>query len=191
LTGKVGRGNPIFIDRLTEAGIQAIVEGVVGAALAVGTALIARNLARREKVWVGIGAGRTCMSPYVLLVGLLSGAAAMAFLVLGLLEPESLRERGALYAWMALIGGFSLGFVGIIPLTRHTWEWDETGLRWQGAMKSVAIAWPELSRVGKSWDGRFYAADKAGRKIYWSTYTLEHQALGRVIEAARPDLTPP
>jgi hypothetical protein len=53
------------------------------------------------------------------------------------------------------------------------------------------MPWSEIARVGKTWDGQFYVADKAGRKIRWSTLTLEHEALARAIEAARPDLQVP
>jgi hypothetical protein len=122
---------------------------------------------------------------------MLCGAAAAAFLVLGLIEPESLREPGAFAAWAGLIGGFSLAFLAILPFTRHTWEWDAAGLRWRGALRSIAIPWADIARVGKSWDGRYFAADKAGRRLYWSTYTLEHEALRRAIQAARPNLILP
>ena len=102
-----------------------------------------------------------------------------------------MREPGDLYAWAGLIGGFSLGFLLIVPFTRHTWDWDRDGLRWRGAWRAVSMRWPDLARLGKSWDGQFFVADKTGRKIYWSPYTLEHEALRRAIETARPDLSLP
>jgi hypothetical protein len=180
-----------FVERLLQAGAQVVLEALVGAVLTVGAALLARNLARRGRVWVGHGAGRTCMSPYVLLVAVLCGGAAAAFLVLGLIEPESLREPGSFYAWAGLVGGFTLLFAAIVPFTRHTWEWDAAGLRWHGAFRSVSIPWSELARVGKAWHGQFFAADRTGRRFYWSTYTLEHAALRGAIQAARPDLALP
>jgi hypothetical protein len=148
-------------------------------------------MARRGKIWIGSGAGRTCMSPYVLLVGLLCGAAALSCLVLGLLEPESLREPGAFNAWAGLIGGFTLAFLAILPFTRHTWAWDAEGLRWRGLLRSVSIPWTELVRVGKAWGGRCVAVGRTGHRIYWSAYTLEHEALRHAIQRARPDLMPP
>jgi hypothetical protein len=79
----------------------------------------------------------------------------------------------------------------ILPFTRHTWQWDARGLRWHGALRSTSMRWPEIVRLGKSWDGGFFAADKTGRRISWSTYTLGHEALLRAIHTARPDLILP
>jgi len=180
-----------FIERLAEEGAKSALEAIVVGLLTVGAAIIARNLVRRGKVRVGADAGHTCMSPYVLLVGLLCAVAAVVFLVLGLVWPESWQEPGAFKAWVGLVAGFSLGCLAILPYTRHTWQWDATGLRWQGALRSASMRWPEIARLGKSWDGRFFAADKTGRRIYWSTYTLEHEALLRAIHTARPDLILP
>jgi len=180
-----------FIERLAEESAKSVLEAIVVGLLTLGAAIIARSLVRRGKVRVGADAGHTCMSPYVLLVGLLSAVAAAVFLVLGLIWPESWREPGAFNAWVGLVAGFSLGCLAILPYTRHTWQWDATGLHWQGALRSASMRWPEIARLGKSWDGRFFAADKAGRRIYWSTYTLEHEALARAIHRARPDLILP
>lgn len=180
-----------FLERLAEEGAKAILEAIVVGGLALGAGVFARSLARRGKVWIGSGAGRTCMSPYVLLLGLLCAVVAAVFLALGLIYPETWREPGAFKAWLGLVGGFSLVFLVLLPFTRHTWEWDETGLRWQGAWRSVAMRWADIARLGKSWDGQFFAADMTGRRIYWSTHTLEHQALRSAIRAARPDLALP
>jgi hypothetical protein len=180
-----------FLQGLAEEGAKAILELGLFAVLFGLAAIFARNWARRGKVWVAGDAGHTCMSPLILLLGLLCGAAATAVLALGLLYPESLRDPGDFYAWAGLIGGFLLGFLLILPFTRHTWDWDREGLRWRGAWRAVSMRWPELARLGKSWDGQFFVADKAGRKIYWSTYTLEHEALLHAIETARPDLSLP
>ena len=84
--------NALF-EGLAEEGAKTILEAIVVAILTAGAALIARNLARRGKVWVGCDAGRTRMSPYVLLVGLLCGAAATVFLAVGLLNPELFASR--------------------------------------------------------------------------------------------------
>ena len=118
-------------------------------------------------------------------------AAAVGCLALGLYDRETLRDPGQLYAWAGLTGAFALSALAIAPFTRHTWEWDSTGLRWHGAWRSTALRWPDIVRLGKSWDGRLFAADAAGRRLYWSHYTLEHEELLRAILKARPDLTAP
>jgi hypothetical protein len=180
-----------FLERLAEEGAKMILEAIGVGVLTLGAAVFARNLVRRGKVRVGRDSGRTGMSPYVLLVGLLCAVAAAVFLALGLVFPHTWREPGAFNAWLGLVMGFSLGFLAILPFTRHTWEWDEAGLRWHGAWRSASMRWPEIARLGKSSDGQFFAADKTGKRICWSTYTLEHEALRRAIQKARPDLTLP
>jgi hypothetical protein len=177
-----------FLEKLAEAGAQAVLEAILMGALGAGAALFARNWARRGKVWIGDGTGRTCNSAFVLLVGVLCAAMAAACLILGLLDPQSLEEQGALIAWAGLVGGFTLGFLAMAVYARHTWEWGPDGLSWRGVWRQVAMPWSAIARVGRSWDGQFYAADKAGRKIRWSTLTLEHEELARAIAAARPDL---
>jgi hypothetical protein len=158
--------------------------GLLGAA----AALWARSWTQRGKIWIKTGAGRVCMSPFVMLVGMLCGAAAAAALALGLLYPNSLQEPGELTAWLGLVGGFTLLSLAVVPFAWQTWEWDRDGLRWQGAWRPVSMRWAELNHHGKTWDGRSYVADKTGRRIYWSDYTLEHEALARAIRQARPDL---
>jgi hypothetical protein len=180
-----------FLQGLGEGGIKALVAAVLIGLLSVGAAVLARNLKRRGKVWIGPGAGRTCLSPLALLVCLMCAAAAVGCLALGLYDRETLREPGQLYAWAGLTGAFALSALAIAPFTRHTWEWDSTGLRWHGAWRSTALRWPDIVRLGKSWDGRLFAADSAGRRLYWSHYTLEHEELLRAILKARPDLTAP
>lgn len=180
-----------LIERFIEESANKVLEAILVGLLTLGAAIIARTLVRRGKVRIGPHAGHTCMSPYVLLVGLLCAVAAAAFLVLGLVWPETLRDPGQFNAWLGLVAGFSFGCLAMLPFTRHTWQWDATGLRWDGAFRSTSMRWPEIARLGKSWDGQFFAADKTGRRLYWSPYTLEHEALLRAIRTARPDLTPP
>jgi hypothetical protein len=180
-----------FLQRLAAGGAQAVLEMAVMGALGAGAALFARNWVRRGKVWIGGGAGRTCTSAFVLLVGVLCAATAAACLILGLADPQSLEEPGAFLAWLGLMGGFTLGVLVMAVYARHTWEWGPEGLSWRGLWREVSMPWAEIARVGTSWDGQFYAADKQGRKIRWSTMTLEHEALARAIAAARPDLHVP
>jgi hypothetical protein len=180
-----------IIERLAEEGAQSVLEAILVGVLTLGAAIIARNLVRRSDVQVGADAGHTCMSPYVLLVGLLLAVVAAGVLVLGLAWPETLREPDEFNAWVGIVAGFSLGCLMILPFTRHTWQWDTTGLCWHGALRSTSMRWPEIVHLGKSWDGGFFAADKTGRRISWSTYTLEHKALLRAIHTARPDLILP
>jgi hypothetical protein len=181
-----------ILDRLAEEGVKVLVEGVLVGGLTLVAAVLARSLARRGKVWIGAEAGRTCMSPFVLLLGLLLATVAVAILAAGLYFRSSLNAPADYYAWLGLVGGFFLGSLAILPFTRHAWEWDATGLRWRGAWKSVAMRWPDLVRLGKKMSGELYVVDKAGRKISWSPqYTLEHEALLRAIQTARPDLVLP
>ena len=180
-----------IVERLAEEGAKIVLEAVVVGLLGLVAAVMARSLARRGKVWIGDNAGRTCMSPFVLLVGLLCALAAVIFVIVGIYFRESLRDPRDFYAWAGLVGGCSLLSLLILPFTRHTWEWDAQGLRWQGTWKRVAMRWPDLERLGKSMNGQLYVVDKAGRKITWSQHTLEHEALLRAIQTARPDLVLP
>ena len=84
-------------------------------------------------------------------------------------------------AWSA---DFSIAFLFVLPYSRHAWEWDPKGLSWRGAWRSVSIPWPHIKRAGKTWDGRTFVADADGRKICWSSYVLEHQALPDAIARA-------
>ena len=181
-----------ILDQLGEEGIKVLVEGVLVGGLTLVAAVLARSLARRGKVWIGAEAGRTCMSPFVLLLGLLLAIVAMIILAAGLYFRASLRTPADYYAWLGLVGGFLLGSLALLPFTRHTWEWDTAGLRWHGAWRSVAMRWPELERLGKSMSGQLYVSDRAGRKITWSPqYILEPEALLAAIQKARPDLARP
>jgi hypothetical protein len=128
----------------------------------------------------------------ILLIGLLCAAMAGACLVLGLLNPETLlRDRGEFIAWALLVCGFSLAFLLVLPFTRHAWDWDREGLRWRRAWRSVSMAWGDIVRAGKTWDGQTFVADARGRRISWSTYTLEHEALRDAIAKRRPDINLP
>jgi hypothetical protein len=180
-----------FLQHLGKEGARVLLGALLVGLLGIGTTLLARNLTRRGKVWIGARAGRTRMSPLVLLSCLLSAIAAAGFLALGLHDRETLSEPSQLYAWAGLVGALAVGALAIAPFTRHTWEWDATGLRWRGAWRSMALRWPDVVRLGKTWDGRLFAADAADRRIYWSQHTLEHEELLRAILEARPDLAPP
>jgi hypothetical protein len=180
-----------LLHKLGEEGIRVVVGALLIGLLSIGAAALAGGLKRSGKVWIGVGAGRTCTSPLALLVCLMCAAAAAAFLALGLWDREALRDPGQLYAWLALVGAFAASALAIVPFTRHVWEWDSTGLRWRGAWRGAALRWPEIVRLGKTWDGRYFAADAAGTRIFWSQMTLEHEALLRAILTARPDLKAP
>jgi hypothetical protein len=112
----------------------------------------------------------------------------LAFFLLGVLSPESFDEPGEHYAWAALIGFLALGLLVMLPCSRYRWEWDHIGLTWRSLRGTRSIRWPNITRVGKSWSGTYFAADKAGMKICWWDVTLEHEALRRAIQARRPDL---
>lgn len=182
----------VILDRFAEEGVKILVEGVLVGGLTLVAAVLARSLVRRGKVWIGTDAGRTCMSPFVLLLGLLLAIAAVVVLAAGLYFRQSLKEPADYYAWLGLVAGFFLGSLAILPFARHAWEWDATGFRWRGAWRSVAMRWPDLVQLGKSMNGQLYVTDRAGRKITWSPqYTLEPEALLRAIQRARPDLALP
>ena len=157
------------------------------------SSVLARRLARRGKVWVGDGTGRTRLSPLVPLIGLCSAVAAAFFLVAGLLDSsEQWRNPATFYYWAGLVGAFALAAPAMLLFARHTWEWDATGLRWRGAWRRVEMRWPDLVALAKRMDGLIYVSDRAGRKIgWWPDITLEHEALLRAIRLARPDLRLP
>lgn len=180
-----------FGNALAQLTIPAIVGAGLMGLLAGGAALLARHWVHRGKVWVEGDRGHTCMSPMVVLVGLLCAAMAVASLILGLLNPESLNERGQLIAWAGLVAGFSLASLLILPNARQAWEWDQQSLRWRGAWRSVSIPWQDIKRAGKTWSGQTFVADAHGKKICWSSYTLQHRALRDAIANRRPDVNVP
>ena len=175
---------------------------VIGVAIVVGmlamwplSSVLARRMARRGKVWVGAGAGRTRMSPLVPLLGSWSAVTAVFFLAAGLYDTsEQWRDPLTFYFWAGLVGLFAL-FSPVLSLgARETWEWDATGLRWRGAWRSRAVEmrWSDLLHLGKRKNGTLYVSDRTGRKISWyPNLTLEHEALLRAIRLARPDLRLP
>jgi hypothetical protein len=182
-------GLVVLLKLLAEEVARSLGELLLLGALSLLAAVLARSMLWRGRVWIGDGAGRTSISPIVLLLGLLLAAAAMVSLGLGLYFRDSLREPGDFYAWLGLVGGFSLGALAMFPFTRHTWEWDGAGLRWRGAWRSVAMRWSDIVHFGKTMSGALYVRDNTGRKISWSTqHTLEAEALRHAVQTARPDL---
>jgi hypothetical protein len=181
-----------FADLTNGVLLPAAVAAISVSAAIMASAALARRLARSGKAWVGQGAGRTCVSPYMLIAGLVSAAGALFFLVAGLYGSEQLRDPVQFYCWVGIVSASALGALTLLPFAQHTWEWDSTGLRWQGAWRSVEMHWPDLVRLGKRLDGQLYVSDRTGRKIaWWPDITLEHEALLRAIRTARPDLALP
>jgi len=182
-----------FVKSLIQAAPQSVAEALLGAILTglltLVAAITARNLVRRGKVWVGPHAGHTQMTPLMLLGGLLVAVMGVVFLFWGFVRPP--RDPYDFNVWVGGLAFFSLLSLPCFLLSRLTWEWDRAGLRWHGAFRTISMPWHEIVRLGKSWDARFFAAGKTGSRIYWSTYTLEHEALVRAIHAARPDLILP
>ena len=133
-----------FLQRLGEEGVRLLLGAALFGLLGVVAAVLARRLTQRGKVWVEAGAGRTRMSPIVLLLCLLCAAAAVGFLALGLHDRETLRHPGQLYVWAGLVGAFAISALAVAPFTRHSWEWDATGLRWRGAWRSTALRWHDI-----------------------------------------------
>ena len=83
-----------FFDGFAKLSLGVMLQAILMGLLVGGAAFLARNWVRRGKVWVRGDDGHTCMSPLILLTGLLCAVAAGAFLMLGLLDPQSLRDRG-------------------------------------------------------------------------------------------------
>ncbi|MES1197137.1 MAG: hypothetical protein ABUL55_00800 [Pseudomonadota bacterium] len=173
-----------FESSLFEAGVQQVVEWVIGGIIAIAAALLTTALVRRGEIAVTATSGRTRQSPEVFVVGLLCAAVAIAAFLWGVLEPSTLRDHGQAMAWAGLLFGFTLGFVVMSIYAQHVWTWDETGLSWRGAFRRTSIRWSELARVGRAWDGQFFARDIHGRTVRWTTYTLQHQALNQAAQAA-------
>jgi hypothetical protein len=178
--------------QIADEGLHAVLEAILAGVLALLTAVLVRSLVRRGKVWIGTDAGRTTISPLVLVFSVLSAVIAVVALAVGLVFRHTLTEPGDFYAWVGLVGCMSLGSLVMLALSSHTWEWDAAGLRWHGPWTSTAMRWGDLVRIGKMANGQLFVVDAAGRKITWSTrHTLEHEALLRAVRTARPDLLLP
>jgi hypothetical protein len=109
------------------------------------SSILARRMARRGKVWVGVGTGRTRLSPLIPLIGLLSGVTAVFFLVAGLYDTsEQWRDPLTFYFWAGTVGLFAVLSLVLLLGARETWEWDATGLRWRSAWRrrAVEMRWP-------------------------------------------------
>jgi hypothetical protein len=179
-------------DAATGVLLPAALAAISVSAAIMASAALARRLAQSGKVWVGQGAGRTRVSPYMLIAGLVSAAGALFFLVAGLYDSERLHDPVQFYCWVGIVGASALGALAFLPFAQHTWQWDSTGLRWRGAFRSVEMHWSDLVHLGKRFDGQLYVTDRTGRKIaWWPDITLEHEALLRAIRLARPDLRLP
>jgi|SRR5579871_1399013 len=170
-------------DSLLENGVETILDWIVGGIIAISAAALTRSLVRRGQVRITAGEGLTTQSPEVFIVGMLCGLVALSCLIWGLVDPSSLKESGAETAWILLMAGFALGFLITAVYSQHVWRWDAKGLEWRGAFRSTFMAWSDLKGIGKAWDGQFFVRSKSGRTIRWTTYTLEHEALRRAIDA--------
>jgi hypothetical protein len=183
---------PQIWQQIADEGLHAILEAILMGVVGLVTALLVRALVRRGKVWVGANAGRTCISPRLLVFSVLAAVIAVVALAGGLIFRQTLAEPGDFYAWVALVVAMALASLVLVALSRHTWEWDAAGLVWHGAWSSRAMRWADLVRIGRMANGQLYVVDRAGRRIAWSTrHTLRHEALLRAVRAARPDLPLP
>lgn len=180
-----------ILDNLSTESLKLLVEAAFVGLLTLGAALLARNMVRRGDVWVKGATGRTRMSPFILLLALFAALVAAASLSLGFIFPQIWLKTDELLSWIGLVAIFTFFFLILLPFTRHSWEWDASRLQWHGAWRSRSMPWSDIARLGKSWDGQFFAADKNGRKIFWSEHVLQHEALSRAVTSARPDLKLP
>ena len=170
-------------DKAVVGAIKAVVKLAVTGSIAGGTLVLTQAIRRRGDVQTGGVRGSTVQSPKILIVGLVCGLLSAGFLVWGMLEPVSLEGPGEGLAWILLITGFTFGFVVMSIYASHRWDWDERGLRWHGAFRSVDIPWDQLQRAGFSWDGQFVATSTTGRKIRWTNFALEHEAIMHAVQA--------
>ena len=173
-------------DKAVAGTIKAVVKAVIMGGIAGGTLLLTQVAQRRGEVKIADDAGHTMQSPKMLVISVMCGALALAFLIWGFLDPESINEPGNATAWFCLVAGFTLGFLLLAMLSTHRWTWDGDRFEWQRAFSKRSLAWRDLVSAGPTWEGQFAAKDKAGRKIRWSTYTLEHEALTRIARAHLP-----
>jgi hypothetical protein len=162
--------------------IKGGVKLAVTGAIAGGTFVLTQAIRRRGEVSTGETGGSTVQSPKILVIGLLCGLLSVAFLIWGLTDPETLAGPGEAMAWVLLVSGFTLGFVVMAVYASHRWEWDTRGLTWHGFFRSAHIPWNELSHAGLSWDGQFVATSTSGRKIRWTNFALEHEAIMRAAQ---------
>ncbi len=165
------------------AALKGAVKAVILGAIAGATLLLTRVATRHGDVSMNEAAGQTVQSPKLIVVAGLCGACAVAFLAWGILNPESLAVPGSDGWWLGLVAGFTLGFLALAILSTHRWSWDCERFTWHGAFRSRSILWRDLVSAGPTWEGQFAARDKTGRKIRWSTYALEHEALARIAQA--------
>lgn len=165
------------------AALKGIVKAVILGAIAGATFLLSRLAMRRGAVVLSEAAGHTVQSPKLIVVAGLCGVCAVAFLVWGILDPDTLQVPGSDGWWLGLVAGFTLGFLALAILSTHRWSWDDERFTWHGAFRSRTILWRDLVSAGPTWEGQFAARDKAGRKIRWSSYTLEHEALARIVQS--------
>ena len=172
LSGMIG-----ISEWLLDHTVHVVVEWVVTTIVAASAFGLTQSLLRSGAVQISPAIGRTRQSPAVLVVGLLCGVMATICLLWGIFDPSTLLEPGAARAWLLLILGFTLGFAVMTVYAQHRWDWDEKGVRWRGLFRSAAIAWPDLTQYGRSWDGQFVARDRRGHVVRWTTFTLGYQAL--------------
>src|SRR5262249_31085041 len=76
LLGGKGGSMDNFLNGLAEESMKGILETALMALLTAAAAVFARNWVRRGKVWVNGDTGHTCMSPLILLVGVLCAIVA-------------------------------------------------------------------------------------------------------------------
>ena len=163
--------------------IKGSVKLAVTGAIAGGTLVLTQALRRRGEGSTDESGGATVQSPKVLVIGLMCGLLSLAFLIWGLVDPETLQGPGEAIAWVLLISGFTLGFVVMAVYASHRWEWDTHGLTWHGFFRSTTIPWSEMTRAGLSWDGQFVATSRTGQKIRWTNFALDHDAIMRAAQA--------
>ncbi len=167
-------------DLASAAALKGIVKAVILGAIAGATLLLTHVATRGGAVVLDEAAGHTVQSPKLIVVAGLCGTCAVAFLVWGILDPGTLQVPGSDGWWLGLVAGFTLGFLALAILSTHRWSWDGERFTWHGAFRNRTLLWRDLASAGPTWEGQYAARDNRGRKIRWSSYTLEHEALARI-----------
>lgn len=172
-----------FSHEAVAATIKTVVKGTIMGAIAVATWALTRTALRHGEITLDESQGHTVQSPKLIVIAVLCGICAIAFLLFGILNPASLEPEGAGGGWLALVGSFTCLFVLLAMLSAQRWTWDAERVEWQGTLGKRTILWRELATAGSTSEGQYAARDIHGRKIRWSNYTLEHEALSRIAKA--------
>jgi hypothetical protein len=174
--------------QIADVGLHAVLEAILTGVLALVTALLVRSLVRRGKVWIGTDAGRTSISPLVLMFSVLSAVIAVVALAAGLVFRHTLSEPGDFYAWVGWSAScrlprWSCWRRRATPGSGTPWACD--GMAPGRARRCAGPIWCASAR----WRTDSCSSSmRGGRSHARRAIPLEHGALLRAVRTARPDL---